>query len=291
MTGRKRLRVLGLVVVVATAGLVGLVGGVASGGGGPAGQVLILDTALDAGASYNEEDSAISLGFTVDVVDAATWAGMSTADFAAYRAIVFGDPDCQENGGAALGAALDSLATWTPAITGNVVVHTFDPIAHDSDPGSVELMDKGIAWATGVSGQTGMYLSTSCYNGPSVDNLLNALVSGWSFVSEEAASSVAWGDDIHVVGSNPSLDGLTDEELSGWGDSTHGFFSTWPGSFGVFAIVSEEVVSGGAPISGQAEDDPTDPPLCQCVPDDFTAGDQTVGSPVILVRGAVAEPV
>ncbi|MEY3784216.1 MAG: hypothetical protein RLZZ230_538, partial [Candidatus Parcubacteria bacterium] len=56
--------------------------------------VLILGTTVSGGLSSLEATQVVAQGKTPVVVDAVTWGGMTTAEFASYRAIVLGDPNC-----------------------------------------------------------------------------------------------------------------------------------------------------------------------------------------------------
>src|SRR5712692_9327127 len=62
-----------------------------------ASDVLILSTTVTNGTNSLEAQAAQALGLTVNVVDPATWGGMTTTDFASYKAIVLGDPTCQSD--------------------------------------------------------------------------------------------------------------------------------------------------------------------------------------------------
>jgi hypothetical protein len=70
------------------------VGLTATGAAAISSKVLILDTSVSGGATSVEGTEVTNLGLTPTVVNAATWAGMTTADFADYRAIILGDPTC-----------------------------------------------------------------------------------------------------------------------------------------------------------------------------------------------------
>src|SRR4051794_23003562 len=83
-------------------------------------KVLVLGSSVSGGASSIEATKAASLGFTVDVVDSATWSSMTAADFASYRAIILGDPNCGDV--SAVAAAEANASVWGPTINGNVVV-------------------------------------------------------------------------------------------------------------------------------------------------------------------------
>jgi hypothetical protein len=68
-------------------------------------------------------------------------------------------------------------------------------------------------------------------------------------------------NNVHIVATHPALAGLTDTDLSNWGNSVHEAFTTWPVQFDVLAIARN-------------------------TPGSFTATDGTVGYPYILARGA-----
>ena len=220
-----------------------------------AGKVLILDETVTNGIDSVESLDAQALGLGVDVVTDATWAAMTTPQFASYQAIIIGDPTCQ--GDEAWAAASANTGTWAPAVTGNVITNGTDPVYHGPDnPGGFELVQKSIAFAAAIPGKTGLYVSLSCWgpaSGTPVD-ILNAIAPGWT------AGPAGCGDSISVVATNPVLAGLTNEELEGWGCSVHEFFETWPSDFVVIAIDTD------------AE------PL-------YTAPDGSQGSPYILGRG------
>src|SRR5688572_23845656 len=59
--------------------------------------VLILSTSVTGGTSSQEANRAAFLGLSVEIVTPTQWATMTTSDFASYRAIVLGDPNCSEN--------------------------------------------------------------------------------------------------------------------------------------------------------------------------------------------------
>ena len=75
------------------------------------GKILIIDTTLTSGATFNEETAATNIGLGTDVVTETQWAAMTTAQFAQYRAIVFGDPYCKSNDATRLTAPLANLST------------------------------------------------------------------------------------------------------------------------------------------------------------------------------------
>jgi hypothetical protein len=221
-----------------------------------AGKVLILDSTVSGGINSAESTDAQGLGFGVDVVTDPTWAAMTTAQFASYRAIVIGDPTCGDNTNWA--AASANTAVWGPAVNGNVITNGTDPVFHGpSHPGGFTLVQKSIAFATAQPGTTGFYADLSCWApsaGTPVD-ILNAVEPGWT------AGSAGCGDNISVVATNAILAGLTNTDLEGWGCSVHEYFDSWPADFIPIAIDTD-----AAPL--------------------YTAPDGTQGSPYIMGRGA-----
>jgi hypothetical protein len=207
--------------------------------------------------------SAAAAGFTTFVPTAVEWAAMTTSNFATYRGIVFGDPHCHGDEDFKLDGAYANRGVWTPAVTGNVLIHSFDPSWHHmygSDPGTVAFLDSTVRYIGDESDKTGFYMSTSCYNfgddGYSVD-----ILDGFgSFVG----SPSHFGDDIHILDTaHPSLLGSTDDTLSSWGSSVHNFFTSYPSDFKVIAIAEHP---SGEDFEGKT------------------------GYPVLLVREVESEP-
>jgi hypothetical protein len=71
---------------------------------------------------YQEfKEATTTLGFTTKVVTKAQWKLMTTADFAAFKAIVIADPDCSSSP-SDVQFLTDTKNTWGPAVQGNIVV-------------------------------------------------------------------------------------------------------------------------------------------------------------------------
>ena len=225
-----------------------------------AADVLILDTTVAGGIMSLEAQQAVSLGLTVDVVNAATWGSLSTAQFASYKAIVFGDPNCATNT-SPLAAAEANRAVWSAAVTGNVILIGTDPAFHRALASAVALTSKGIDFAAGRADETGLYATLSCYYAgtgpgtavPVLDRLGGFAVRGQGDGCPNAA---------HIVSTHPALTGLNDAALSNWNCSTHEAFDAFPGSFEVLAINRD-------------------------LPTGYTAPDGTVGGPYILAQSAL----
>ena len=61
----------------------------------PGNTVLILGSTVIGGAGSLEATTAGAQGFTVEVATSGDWLAKSEADFASYRAIILGDPNCE----------------------------------------------------------------------------------------------------------------------------------------------------------------------------------------------------
>ncbi|MFQ5990788.1 MAG: hypothetical protein ACE5K9_12820, partial [Candidatus Methylomirabilales bacterium] len=111
----------------------------------------------------NEKTIAASEGYTVTVAFNAMWSRFTAADFAAFDAIVFGDPNCAL-GTSRLSAANANKAVWSSVIDGPVIVTGTSPQYFQFKPGgqALRLITNGINFAASGSG-TGLYVSLSCY--------------------------------------------------------------------------------------------------------------------------------
>ncbi|MEK7510184.1 MAG: calcium-binding protein [Patescibacteria group bacterium] len=193
---------------------------------GVGGDVLILSTTMGGGF---ESTQATALGLTSDVRTPAQWADMTAADFASYKAIVLGDPNCVVGPGP-LAAAEANRAVWGPMVRGNVVIIGTDPQFHQFQ-GGTQLTKDGINFAASGSG-TGLYVTLSCYYFnvgastavPVLDQLGSFKVQGQNGCPDSA---------VIVNPAHLAMAGSTNASLSGWGCSMHEWFDTFPGSFEV----------------------------------------------------------
>lgn len=179
-----------------------------------ANSVLILDSTVTGGAASFEAEQARALDLTPVVVDDATWAAMSAADFGSYRAIVLGDPTCSFDP-SLLAAAETNRAVWGLEVDGNVIVIGFDPAYRLHD-----IISSGIAFATNAPNKTGLYLTLSCYyinaaSGTPVPVLDFLGSDNTGMFTVRGFGSGAWGiDAVHKVANHTTLAGLTDSNLS-----------------------------------------------------------------------------
>jgi hypothetical protein len=224
----------------------------------PVNKVLLYGPSVFNGASSFEGQQAAAQGFGVDVVDAATWGSMTTAQFAQYRAIIIGD---NHDSGEPLdyAAAEANASVWGAAVNGNVIVTGADPEYHadpdaGGDPGALTYIDRAVAFAASAPVQTGAYVATDgTYDGPA--RVLDAFSPGGFTVNNES------DDDIHIDPAVTGPTGLSDSVLTDWGNTTHAVFLSYPGTFKVWAI--------GRDPSGL-----------------YTTSDGQTGNPTFLVRAA-----
>ena len=253
-----RLRTLPRAALISFVMVAGALGGLVEQreAGAASADLLILDSTLLSGTSSREIKAANNLGLTYDIVTATQWSAMTTSDFAAYKAIVLGDPDSFST--TSISAAEANTSVWGPAVTSNVVIIGTDVAGH-SAAGTSALIEKGIKFAASEPSKTGAYITLSeYYDGASPSTpvpVLNAFGVG-SFT----ATGTSCADDAHIVATHSVLAGLTDALLSNWGCSVHNGFDLWPITFEVLAIDLNSSAS-------------------------YTATDGTVGTPYILARG------
>jgi hypothetical protein len=223
------------------------------------GSVVILSTTLVDGATGPEVTEATALGLTVDIKSPAEWAAMTAGEFSAYRAIILADPKCSTNQ-SKVSAAAANASTWGPMVNGDIIIIGADPSYHYAMvTGAHDLVQKGIALATGLSGKTGAYIALSCYYAMSGAHTPVPMLAGLSSFGSFTTVGVSGYDAVHIVASAPALSGLTDTSLSGWHSTVHEAFDGWPSDFVPFAIATTGTV--------------------------YTASDGTVGTPFVLTRG------
>ena len=188
------------------------------------------------GAPDNEVTLAAAAGHNVTVADADTWSKMTTAQFAAYRAIVFGDPTCQETPEPTLTAAQANKATWSPVVRGNMVVIGSDPIDHQSQGQANQLTTNAINFA--ASGAvTGLYMSLSCYYFDAPANTPVDVLSEFGNFQVQGQFTTPFDgcpNDVTIVApGHPVVQGIAKAGLDNWNCSIHEAFDTFPPPLGV----------------------------------------------------------
>jgi|SRR5882724_11587639 len=109
--------------------------------------VLILADTVFGDVSSLEAQAAENVGYTVEVVDSAGWLAKSQAQFASYRALILGDPNCVGDD-SPLQAAVQNRAVWSPVVKGNIIIVGTDPVLHalNGNMGALKLSDKAVAF-------------------------------------------------------------------------------------------------------------------------------------------------
>jgi hypothetical protein len=186
------------------------------------------------GSPENEQTIAQSLGYTVTVADESTWSQMTTADFASYNTIVFGDPTCSQDV-SILATAVANRTTWSPAVAGHIEVLGTDPVYHQGVGQTLKLISDGLSWTAHGSG-TGLYVDLSCYYISSPPATPIDLLAEFGTFTAQGQSGACDDVGITVQGyKHPALRGITQGGLAHWGCSIHEFITSYPADFGVLA--------------------------------------------------------
>jgi cysteine-rich repeat protein len=253
-------RAFGYSLTVLASALIFLPGQALSQPAPDANSVLILSS-VDADGFYAAR--ATALGLTVVNATDVQWAARSTADFATFKAIIIGDPDC---GSTPPAAAVANAATWGAAIDGPILAIGTDEYFHQSQ-GGLTLANSGIAFVTsGTAGQTGAYISLSCYYDSDTPTPVALLAPFGVFTVE---GNLGCYNDSHIVAVHPALTGSTDATLSNWGCSVHEVFRSFPSATFLPLAIAENISGVG----------------------NLTFADGTNGVPYILASGGGVTPV
>ena len=260
--------------------------------------VLIYGPSLN-GSPDNEQTLAQAAGYSVTVASAATWAGMTAAQFASYNAIVFGDPTCGTDP-TILNTAIANQGTWAPAVTGPIVVIGTDPVFHQSRVGGQANQLTTNAITTAASGSsTGLYASLSCYYGSSPANTAVPLLSPFGTFTVEQGITGCDSDISIVTPTSPVMSGITASGLANWSCSVHEAFDAYPSSYTAivadtdFAPAKAYIISSraaqqplvGGPIT--ITENPTGNPCLKCLIRDMIQ--DLVGHPVDTAFGNQVE--
>jgi hypothetical protein len=199
--------------------------------------VLILASTVTGGMSSMEAQTAITLGYDVELATDAQWLAKTQAEFESYRALILGDPTCLDDN-ATIAAAESSTGTWGPAVDGKVVIIGTDMVYHAGlHPEGAALVTNGIGYVLSdpiADAKTGFYVSLSCYyNGEGSGIGVTVLNPFGTFIASDNECHA----DIHITDpTSPIVTGITDAGLSDWNCSMHAVFSSWPSDFHVVAM-------------------------------------------------------
>jgi hypothetical protein len=243
-------------------------------------RVLILDETVTGGAASQEAAAAALAipGCAVDIVSSTNWyfipssgiGGPTGFGFDQYRAIIIGDPTCQDGSNYVAGmTALNATKSlWTPVCTGNVIIEGVDNAWHAAAAsyplamvGADKTLKRGVAFAVNDPARTGFYYAMSCFYQTQTNITVVPQLAGFGVFKVRGYGDACF-DATHLVATHPLFTAappLTDAELSNWGCSTHESFTVWPPSFVVMAIALTNAA--------------------------YTAPDGTKGLPYIILRG------
>lgn len=225
-----------------------------------ANSVLILSS-VDPGGFYAAR--ATAAGLTVVNATDVQWAARTTGDFATFKAIIIGDPTC---GSTQPAAAVANASVWGAAIDGPILIIGTDERLHQSS-GGLTLINSGISFVTsGTAGQTGAYISLSCYFDGSPPTPVTLLAPFGVFTAADAPGCF---DNSHIVAVHPALAGSTDATLSNWGCSVHEIFTSFPSATFLPLAIARNVTGAGQ----------------------LTFADGSTGVPYILASGGGISPV
>ena len=230
--------------------------------------VLILSTSVNGGSS-SAEALGVPSGVTVTVATPATWDAMTTAQFAAYSAIVIGDPSTSSACALTPPAdAVSTAATWGAAVTGNVAVAGTAPVFAGS--AGTALIKDSIAYALAGSG-TGLYVSLNCEYQSSAAGTAAPLLASVD------------GGGFTVTGQGPGCpDSGTVNTAEGRGVAQfNGLFSSALSWASPACSVEETLNSWPAQFTGLAY-------YAGATPADFTASDGATGQPYVLLGAPVS---
>ncbi|MFL5346009.1 MAG: immunoglobulin-like domain-containing protein [Hyalangium sp.] len=226
-------------------------------------KALILGRTVSSGLSSPEAIAAKKFGLTVDVVTDAQWSSMTAAQFAAYRLIILGDASCASLD--AVSAAVANRSVWGRVVNGSVFIAGTAPVANHAPQA---LYDSAMRFAAYESGNTGLYVSLSCYYQNVTELTHVALLEPFGDFTVQSGNCAK---NAHIVASDPDLDAINDDMMSNWSCSVGTQFAHFPvENFAPWSIAMIDSVPGRAPPQGVR---------------DFVDG--SFGAPYILARGAV----
>jgi hypothetical protein len=232
---------------------------------GSTNKVLILASTVVGAESSVEALAAKALGYTVELATADAWRKKTSADFATYRAIIMGDPNCTYYSPMPLAEAVKNRNVWGPVVDGNVIIIGTDPVAH----GKNVVTRNAVRFATAEAGKTGFYISLSCYyheTEPTTPVPVPVLAPFGAF----SVTGVGCYNDAHMVAEHTALSGMTDSLFSNWSCSVHEAFHSYPAAnFAPLVIARDNPKEGEASLPGSRE-----------------FADGTRGVPYVLARGA-----
>ena len=234
-------------------------------------KALILESSVSGGSSSLEAQRAAALGFSpIDVVNSATWATMTAAQFADYQLIIIGDPNCSflpqavSQNATALADAVMARSGGNTKVGNRILIGT-DPMFHQGRGGQ-KLVDTAIEFAGVQDGASGLYLDFSCGD---TDYDANGMGDGQQFLLPLLTIDTPnWtqnavppcGGSVSLISNAAQFATLHTSDLQGWSCSVHESFPTFPTDWSALAIATDTPtkptcgtdVDTGAAVCGEA---------------------------------------
>jgi len=213
-------------------------------------------TDVAAGGFYSSH--LTTMGFTVVQASDAQWTARSQSDFASFRALIIGDPDC--GGSPPAGPTADS-ATWTAATNGPKLITGTDEYFHNTQGGATFIQSILQYVTSGSATETGAYISLSCYYTSTSPAVSVPLLAGYGTFMVEG--NLGCFNNAHIVAIHPALSGSNDATLSNWSCSVHEVFRSFPAGGWIPLVIARGITGVGA----------------------MTFGDGSSGVPYVLASG------
>ena len=172
---------------------------------------------------YTEASVLAADGHTVTEWDASVWSSAIQSDFETFDAIVFGDKDCSGPSTSDFEILYTTRSTWSPAITGNIVVTGTDAGCHSGSSGASPFIQASVDWAASGSG-TGLYVSGDWGR------------RDWDYIDywgTWGTTTSHYDNAVITDPSHPVFDGVS--SISNWGNTAHSYIDTYPTGWDVVA--------------------------------------------------------
>jgi hypothetical protein len=230
----------------------------------PDGNSVLVHQPTDAGAGGYYSSRLTTMGFTVVQATDAQWTARTTPDFASFRALIIGDPDC---GGSPPAGPASNAAVWAAAANGPKLITGTDEFFHLGSGGGTFIQSILQYVTSGGAGQTGAYISLSCYYDSTTPAVPVPLLSGFgTFMTE---GNLGCYNNAHIVAIHPALSGSNDATLSNWSCSVHEVFRSFPSASFIPLVIARNITGVG----------------------NLTFGDGSNGVPYVLASGGGIVPV
>ena len=171
---------------------------------------------------YTANTILTTAGHTVTEVTDTEWRALTQSDFESYDVIIFADKDCSGPSADDLAVLYDTRTTWSPAITGNIVVTGTDAECHYGNTYAWHFVEHAVEWAGDTSG-TGLYVSSD-WGRRGLDYMDQ--FGTWSSTSDNA-DDYTITDTSHAIWTW-STTTITDSGMDSWGNTYHAYIDTWP---------------------------------------------------------------